>query len=149
MPFFFLALGVFLLDQAVKRYVTEHMALDASLAVIPGIFHITYIRNAGAAFGLLQNHTWLFLVMAALLVLLALYFLPRLSAASPALRYGLALLLGGAAGNAWDRLQGGVVIDFLDFRIWPVFNIADMAIVAGVALVLYGLYRGGKEDLVP
>lgn len=148
MPFFFLALGVFLLDQATKRYVVWHMTLNESLPVIPGVFHITYIRNAGAAFGLLQNRTWLFLVVAVVLAILALYFLPRLSGYGPLFRWGLALLLGGAAGNAWDRLHGGVVIDFFDFRIWPVFNIADMAIVAGVAIVLYGLYRGRTGDVV-
>lgn len=146
MHFFFVVLGVFVLDQLVKNYVVTHMMLNESLPVIPGVFHLTYIRNAGAAFGLLQHHTWFFLVVAAVLAAATVYFLPRLSDYGSLFHWGLALLVGGAAGNAWDRLQSGVVIDFLDCRIWPVFNIADMAIVVGVAGVLYGLCRSGNRE---
>lgn len=145
MRFFLVALAVLVLDQAVKQYIIRHMVLNQSLPVILGIFHLTYIRNAGAAFGLLQHQTYLFLTVAVVLAGVAVYYLPRLPARFSLVRWGLALQLGGAAGNAWDRYCMGAVIDYLDFRIWPVFNIADVAIVIGMILILYDLFFVARQ----
>lgn len=125
------------LDQTVKYLVTQHMIVGESIPVINGIFHLTYILNPGAAFGILSHHQWFFILVALLLVPIAAYVYPRIPIRFRLARLGMALLLGGAVGNAVDRIRNGVVIDYLDFRIWPVFNLADMAIVIGVAFMLY------------
>ena len=111
-----IALAVTVVDQLAKYAVHQTMVLHESIPVIPGFFHITYILNRGAAFGILENQRWLFLVM---------------------VYGGAGLLLGGALGNALDRTFCGAVTDFFDFRIWPVFNVADIGIVVGVVLLLW------------
>lgn len=131
-----IALVVTLVDQLSKLAIQQHMALYQSIPVIPGFFHITYIINRGAAFGLLEDQQWLFLAMA--LILFGLYFVFRKKMpAVPQVYLGTGLLLGGALGNALDRTISGQVTDFFDFRIWPVFNVADMGIVLGVLLLLW------------
>jgi signal peptidase II len=123
-------------DQASKFVVQNEMVLHESVPVIPGFFHITYILNRGAAFGILENQQWFFLVIAILLFLLYGIFHKRLPS-SCIVHCGVGLLLGGALGNALDRVCTGAVVDFFDFRIWPVFNVADMSIVVGVCLLLW------------
>lgn len=146
MPIMLVALVVLVVDQAAKYYIQFHMTPGMSIPVIDKIFHITYVLNPGAAFGILQHRTWFFVLVAGLLFAAVIYYYPRLPAGCRWLRLGLGLLLGGAAGNAIDRLQTGYVIDFFDFRVWPVFNIADSAIVVGVGLIVYTiLLPHGKE----
>lgn len=123
-------------DQAVKAVIQRSMFLHESIPVIPDFFHLTYIVNRGAAFGVLENQQWLFLLVAVILFLLYGVFyrnIPR----SWLIHCGLGLLLGGALGNALDRALKGAVVDFFDFRVWPVFNVADMGIVIGVLLLLW------------
>lgn len=119
---------------------------NESLPVIKSVFHITYVNNPGAAFGLLANKTPVFIgvtLVVAVFILLTYNYLPP---GRPLLRLALALMLGGAMGNLIDRVSFGYVIDFLDFRIWPVFNVADMAIVTGVVLLCwYILVIAGKQ----
>ena len=82
----------------------------------------------------------MFFIVAGIFILLAALLLyPRLKRQNPWLRYGCIALLGGAVGNLIDRIHNGLVVDFLDFRIWPVFNIADIAIVGGVGCMLYAI----------
>jgi lipoprotein signal peptidase len=134
------------LDQVSKAYLEANMMPGMSIPVIPGIFHITYVLNPGAAFGILEHQTWFFLAVAFVLFAAILYFYHRIPAGYELLRLGLGLQLGGAAGNVIDRLKTGYVVDFLDFRVWPVFNVADMAIVGGVALIIYSLlFPPGKK----
>lgn len=131
-----IAVLVTLLDQGTKVLIRQCMALHESIPVLPGFFHITYILNKGAAFGILENQRWVFLAIAGLLF--AAYFLLRKRLpASPWVYAGLGLLLGGALGNALDRFFRGAVTDFFDFRIWPVFNVADIGICVGVAILLW------------
>jgi signal peptidase II len=134
---FLAAVAVILTDQASKYVIAQHMALHESVPVIPGFFHITYILNKGAAFGFLENKQWLFIAVAAALFLL--YFIFRKHIPKKRIvRCGMGFLLGGALGNAVDRFLFGAVTDFFDFRVWPVFNVADIGIVIGVGLlVLY------------
>lgn len=147
MPILLLILVLVAIDQASKYYIQTHMTPGLSIPVINNVFHITYILNPGAAFGILQHRTWFFVVIAALLFAVVAYYYRRIPAGYRLLRLGLGLLLGGAAGNVIDRVQTGFVIDFFDFRIWPVFNIADMAICIGVALIVYTiLLPQGKKD---
>lgn len=132
---------VYALDQGTKLYVAERMAFFESLPVIENIFHITLIRNYGAAFGILPHMRGFFIIMHVLAIFLILFFIRQIPREQAVLRLGLALQMGGAAGNLTDRLRLGYVLDFLDFRIWPVFNVADSAIVAGVFLLAIGLLR--------
>ncbi|MBQ5846161.1 MAG: signal peptidase II, partial [Selenomonadaceae bacterium] len=122
---------VFIIDQLVKYLVVSTMHLGQSLPVIKGIFHITYVLNPGAAFGMLEHQRWFFIVVALAAVLLGGAFYKKLQQESFLMRSGAGLLLGGAVGNLADRIQSGLVVDFLDFRVWPVYNIADIAICAG------------------
>ena len=131
-----IALAVAFLDQLTKFVVQQEMALHESIPVIPGFFHITYILNKGAAFGILEDQQWLILIFALILFLLYGIFRKKMPK-HPVVSGGTGLLLGGALGNAVDRTFAGAVTDFFDFRIWPVFNVADIGIVVGVALLLW------------
>ncbi len=139
---FFLILA----DQAIKFLVVSYMKLGESIPVLAGIFHITYIENPGAAFGLFANQRVIFIVAAALVIAAACLMYRRLMSEKVIVRWGVALLLGGAAGNLIDRVRIGCVIDFLDFRIWPVFNIADIGICIGVALLMYALLFDKEKE---
>jgi signal peptidase II len=139
---FFLILA----DQAIKFLVVSLMELGESIPVFAGIFHITYIENPGAAFGLFANQRLVFIVAGILVIAAACLMYRRLMSEKAIIRWGVALLLGGAVGNLIDRLRIGGVIDFLDFRIWPVFNIADIGICVGVALLMYALIYDTKKE---
>ena len=130
------ALLVFV-DQAVKYYISSTLLLGTSIPVFPGVFHITYICNPGAAFGILANQRMIFIVFSIILFFLIVFFYRRLRDGSCYLRYGTLLLAGGAFGNLIDRIRFGYVIDFFDLRVWPIFNIADIAICIGVGLLMY------------
>jgi len=137
MQLLLIIVGILLWDQASKLYIVQTMEPGMSISVLENIFYITYVKNYGAAFGILQHQTGLFIAIAILLVLAVLYYYPRLPTGYRWLRIGIGLQIGGALGNMLDRMHNGYVIDFFDFRVWPVFNIADMAIVIGVGLLLW------------
>lgn len=137
---------VFVIDQLVKHLVVSTMHLGQSFPVIKGIFHITYVLNPGAAFGMLEHQRWFFIVVALAAVLLGVFFYKKLQQESILMRSGAGLLLGGAVGNLADRIQSGLVVDFLDFRVWPVFNIADIAICAGAGILIYDIWQRRNED---
>lgn len=141
-------IGILVLgDQLSKRYIQQHFALGESLPVIPDVFHITYVLNPGAAFGLLEHQTVFFVLIALLLLVAVAYVYPRIPQGQGWLRVGAGLLVGGAVGNVLDRIQTGYVVDFFDFRIWPVFNIADIAIVSGVICIIGNmLYMSYQEE---
>jgi len=142
-----LAVVVVILDQAAKYFVQSNMLIGMSIPVINNIFHLTYILNPGAAFGIFEHQTLVFIIIAVGLFIAAIYYYPRIPAGYRLLRVGVGLLMGGAAGNLIDRIKTGFVVDYLDFRVWPVFNIADIAIVAGVSLIIYILlYKPDKRD---
>jgi signal peptidase II len=128
-----------ILDQAVKFFVMASMELGHSVPVLPGIFHITYIQNPGAAFGILAEQRWIFIIAGVLIIGAGVFFFKRLEKESAWIYYGSSLLLGGAASNLIDRIWLGKVIDFFDFRVWPVFNTADIAICVGVGAILYAM----------
>ncbi|WP_307770293.1 signal peptidase II [uncultured Phascolarctobacterium sp.] len=136
-----LALLVVLLDQATKYYVVTHFALGESVPVINNVFHWTFILNRGAAFGMLEGSRWLF-VLIAVAVIGCVWFMRREIAKSGVMAcWGTALFAGGALGNLIDRTTRGVVIDFFDFRIWPIFNVADIAICVGVGLIIWSILK--------
>ena len=132
MVYLLVALAVVILDQLTKLYVVAHFDVGESVPVIQDIFHWTYILNPGAAFGMLEGSRWLFVVIA-VAVMAGIWYMRRdIAAYGPWCTYGAALFGGGALGNLIDRARQGLVIDFFDFRIWPVFNVADIAIGGGV-----------------
>lgn len=142
---FLIAGLVVLLDQATKAMVMAWLPLYHSIPIIPGFFNLTHISNPGGAFGFLAyrspwvRHT-VFLVVSSLAVILIFYFYRKTPASYRWLSAGLALILGGAAGNLIDRFRFGDVVDFLDFFIgnwhWPAFNIADSAVTIGIGIVV-------------
>ena len=132
-------LFVVAVDQSTKYLITANMMEGASIPLIKGIFHLTYILNSGAAFGILENSRWFF-VAAAVGVLGALFYWRRhIRNEKPLIRFGSALFAGGALGNLIDRVRIGMVIDFFDFRVWPIFNVADIAICVGAGLIIWSM----------
>lgn len=148
-----LALSIFGADQASKHLVLTRLPLGASWNPIPGLnrfVSVTHVINPGAAFGLFPDQGSLFAVIAVIVVVAILAYYRYLPAHNWLVRLSLGLQLGGALGNLADRLQHGHVIDFIDFKIWPVFNLADMAIVTGVGILAFFLMQepeGGDQDL--
>jgi signal peptidase II len=145
--------AVLILDQFVKMLVRPKLGLYESVAVIPGFFSLTRIHNTGAAFGLLDALDFPFkaavlaLIQTTALVGLALY-ISALARDQRLTRFGLALVIGGAAGNLIDRIRFGYVLDFLDFywRGWHfwAFNVADAAISVGVTLMVVEMLGMGR-----
>lgn len=103
---------VFILDQLVKHAVLVSMHFGESIPIIKDVFHITFVLNPGAAFGMLEHQRWIFIVVALLVVVLALVFYKHIQRESLITRIGAGLLLGGALGNLLDRIQSGLVVDF-------------------------------------
>lgn len=133
---------VFALDRISKVIVQHNLNLAESLEVIPGFFHLTYILNPGAAFGMLAGKTWI-LILTALFVLGAIiYFQDKIPSDNRIIRICMGMIGGGALGNLYDRLFIGKVVDFLDFKIWSyIFNIADSMIVIGGILLIILIYK--------
>ena len=132
-------LGVVAFDQFTKAVVMRSMVPGESIPIIQNIFHLTYVLNPGAAFGILSNQRMFLLVTGAALILATAYFYPLLKKSDGFLRLGATAILSGAVANLIDRVQTGCVVDFFDFRIWPVFNVADIAIVLGMGLMIYAI----------
>ena len=146
-----MALALFALilavDQLTKYAISTVFLPGESLPVVPHIFHITYVLNPGAAFGMLPQARWFFVLAAAALILAFLAYHRRLKKEPAAFYYGGVAMLAGAVGNLIDRIRQGLVIDFFDFRIWPVFNVADIAIVLGVAGMIFAiLFRMNEHE---
>ncbi len=150
---FFYGLVGFLVfvDQFSKFLALRYLSPQTSVPVIPGILDLTLVKNSGVAFGLFSGYApVLFTVITVSLIFL--FFIATRShqvsgKGGPDLeRWALSMILGGAVGNWIDRLRFEAVIDFIDFRIWPVFNIADIAITAGVCLYCIRILRPGKRS---
>ena len=145
---------VFLLDQITKKVVMQGMMQHESIVVIPNFLNMTYIHNRGAVFGLGSSVSspylsWGLSILSVIsLAVILIYFL-RLNVRNPRMYFGLALVLGGALGNLYDRLVYGYVVDFIDMHWfdhhWPFFNIADMAICIGVGLLLISMSSKTEE----
>ena len=130
-----------LFDQASKAFALHSLSIHQSVPVIQGVFHLTLVHNTGIAFGFFREHPGFLLVLITLSLGLLAVWAVRMEEPSSGGRSAFALILGGAVGNWVDRLRFGSVIDFLDFRVWPVFNIADSAITIGVVMYLFLLLR--------
>lgn len=155
---FSIAAIIFVLDMVTKRLIERYVSLWDVHVVIPGFFQIIHTKNPGAAFSLLADSDSLTRAIVligfslALLVFIAymLWQATRPGSGEPwTSRTGLALVLGGAAGNVYDRIAYGEVTDFLDVYIgsyhWPTFNVADSAITIGAGLILLNLWRQRRQ----
>jgi len=140
--YFGLALTTVALDQLTKPWIQRTLAVADTKPLMGGLVYLTHAQNPGGAFGLLANQNWLFFAVMALLVVLVFKLVYPMTKRSPLLCYGLSFGLAGAVGNLIDRLRVGRVIDFIDVGFWPVFNVADGAIVIGVALLFWELLGG-------
>ena len=136
-----IAAFVVAVDQFTKYLVTSNMSEGMGIPIIDGIFHLTFILNPGAAFGILENNRWFFVVTALSVLIFLFYYRRTIMAESKLVQMGIALFAGGALGNLIDRIRTGLVIDFFDFRIWPIFNVADIAICLGVGLILWSTIK--------
>lgn len=141
MVFVLLGLLLVIVDQLTKYYVVNHFYLGESVPVIENIFHWTYILNPGAAFGMLEGSRWFFILIAVAVLGLAWYYRRQIKEQGPLVCLGAALFGGGAIGNLIDRARSGLVIDFFDFRIWPIFNVADIGICVGVGIILWSTWK--------
>ncbi len=138
---FVLPLAVVILDQFSKYIVVENMVLGESIPIIEEVFHLTYILNPGAAFGMFAHNRLFFIAIAVIVIGIIIWARREILASPWEVKAGCGLFLGGAIGNLIDRSRQGLVIDFFDFRIWPVFNIADIAICIGVGLIIWNLLK--------
>lgn len=130
---------VVIFDQVTKYIVQHNMAELESIPLIKDVFHLTYVLNPGAAFGLLPYKTLFFTAIALIMLVVIYFFYRRVPAKQIADRVALGLLAGGALGNLIDRVRLAKVVDFLDFRFFPVFNVADTCITLGVGILLLGM----------
>lgn len=147
--YYVLALFVFILDQITKRLIVIYMNEGESRSIIGTFFQLTSHRNRGAAFGILQNQRWFFIIVTSVILIGIVWYLTKLrnDRSKTLFKVALGLLLGGACGNFIDRALFGEVVDFLHFRFvfslfgwnvdydYAIFNVADSAIVCGVALI--------------
>jgi signal peptidase II len=151
---FLLALFVVLLDRWTKRLVAAHIAMYTHIQVIPGFFRITHTENTGAAFSLFADSpshwkTAMLISFSVLAMIVVSVLLWKQSRALTMTGIALSLILGGAVGNLWDRVASGRVVDFLLFYVksyqWPVFNLADSAIVVGASLLVLEIIFGQSK----
>ena len=137
----FAALGA---DQLTKQIVSNNLALDEKAGVF-GPFSIHHVQNSGIAFGFFSSATAAVTVLTAVAVGWMLLFFARSGARHPILPAALGLVIGGSVSNLIDRVRLGHVTDFLDFRYWPAFNLADSFIVIGVAILFAALLFADRE----
>ncbi|MFW6278729.1 MAG: signal peptidase II [Bacillota bacterium] len=138
---YLIAIIVILFDQWFKILIEQSFKYGQTIPVIENVFYLTYIRNTGAAFGIFQEHIYILIILSVCILALFLYFIVVNNFDSLLFKTASGLIIGGAVGNLIDRIRLGYVIDYLDFKIWPVFNLADMAVVIGGGLLIIVLWK--------
>jgi signal peptidase II len=138
-----IALAAVTADQVTKHVVTSHLQLDEGLHVV-GPFWIHHVQNSGIAFGLFASATPFVIVLTGAAIAWMLVYFARSGSRHPVLPVALGLVIGGSVSNLVDRVRLGYVTDFLDFRYWPAFNLADSFIVIGVGILLAALLAADR-----
>lgn len=135
------------LDQWTKYLAVTHLQPIDTMPLIEDIFHLTYLENRGAAFGMLSNHRWVFMILSTVSILLILVWLFKEKPKSWWIRSSAAMIIGGGIGNMIDRFRFGYVVDMIqtDFMDFPVFNIADCFITCSCILLLVHLFLFNKD----
>ena len=143
-----IAFVIVILDQVTKLYVDANFRLHETVPVVRGFFHLTYVRNKGAAFGILADNAVrvpFFITVSIVAMLGILWYIRRIRKDQKLALFSLSLIFSGAFGNLIDRIRLGEVIDFLDVfwrhYHWPAFNVADSAITVGVTLLFIEMWR--------
>ncbi|MFJ7728956.1 signal peptidase II [Neobacillus sp. NPDC097160] len=149
MFYYLIAIFVILLDQVTKWLIVNNMYLGESITIIDKVLYITSHRNRGAAWGILQGQMWLFYVITVVVIGAIMFYLHKAAKGKWLLGVSLAFMLGGAIGNFIDRVLRKEVVDFIHTYIFsynfPVFNIADSALVIGVILLMIQMLREERE----
>ena len=131
------SLFIVLLDQLTKYLISKHMLVSQSIPVIKNFLYLTYIQNTGAGFGILKGGNTILIFISLIIIGIILFYIKQIIKEKQ-IHIPIALILGGAFGNLIDRIFLHHVIDFIDFRIWPAFNIADSCITIGALwLIVY------------
>ena len=138
---YFLIIFILIADQLSKLYIINNFYYGESIAIIDNILHITYVKNTGAAFGILKGKSEIFILITIVIITSLLYYRFKCTEKEIFMDMALALIIGGAIGNLIDRIRLKYVVDFIDLRVWPVFNIADSAVVVGAFLLIIYIYR--------
>jgi signal peptidase II len=146
--YFIIIAVVVAIDQLTKYLIQANFELNSSIPLIDGIFHITYYHNSGAAFSMFQNKTGFLIVMQLIVIAVVMvYLVKRQKKDHWCLLLSLSLIAAGGIGNLIDRVMNGYVVDFMDFRIWPIFNVADMSVCTGCGLlILYMFFIDPKRN---
>lgn len=142
---FIIAILVIVADFYTKYLVYTHMALHETIELPVKFIQLTYVQNFGGAFGIFQHQKLFFIVAAAVAVTCVLYFFDDIKEMGRLSFVSASLIFGGAIGNLIDRIRFGYVVDFLDLRWWPVFNVADIALTVGVFLLFIEVIRFGRN----
>ena len=148
MQYFLIIIAAVVLDQIIKNFVVNSMALYETIPVLENVFHITYIHNTGAAFSMMEGMRILLILLPMLMIIAAvIYMFIKRKTGHPLMLASVALIAGGGIGNLIDRIALGYVVDYLDFRVFPIFNLADICVCVGCGLlILYVLFIDGKQD---
>ena len=136
-------------DQILKYWVTENLDLYASMPLLPGVVELKYIQNTGGGWSILSDYTWLLSLLTSIILVVVLILLIKGIIRHPLGRWGCVLLLAGGLGNLIDRFRLGYVVDMFNFQFmsYPVFNIADICVVAGMVLcAVYYIFFYEKYD---
>jgi len=145
---YIIALIVIIIDQYTKALAVGKLA-NGSVPVINNVFHLTYVENTGAAFGIMQNRNIVFIILMVLILLAIIFALYKYKPRQKLIHICAGLIMGGAIGNLIDRIFRGFVVDFFDFRLinYPVFNIADSCVViSSIIFCIYILFLDKKDD---
>ena len=135
------ALLTVILDQFTKLLIKQNFQPNQSIPIIKNILHLTYATNTGSAFGLFKSLNVFFMFFSIIVIIAIFYYIKKINKREKLLQFSVGLLLGGTLGNLIDRLMYGAVIDFIDFRIWPVFNVADSAVTISIILLIILLWE--------
>jgi len=133
-----------IIDQIIKFFV-ENNLYGKSIDIIENIFSLTYVQNKGAAWGIFSGNDWILKIFAPILIILVIIFVYKTCKNNLEFIFG-GLIVGGAIGNLLDRIIRGYVVDFLDFKFWPVFNFADICIVLGCLLLIIELWLKERNN---
>ena len=141
--FYLISVVIVLLDQLTKWLVVQNLGLGDTIPLIDGALHFTYVRNTGAAFGMMKDSRWVFMVVSSLAIVALVVLIARYAKEDKFTTITLAMILGGGVGNMIDRVRLGYVVDFVDFRLinFAVFNVADSFVTVGACLLIFCLIR--------
>lgn len=144
--FFLISAVIIIIDQLSKYYMVQFLNNGIVYPIIGNILELTFVKNKGAAFGVLQNQT-VFFVIITIMVSIALIYLLITVSGQFYIKLSLSMILGGAIGNLIDRVRLGYVVDFIHISHWPVFNIADMCIVFGSTILAIYVFFNEKSKV--